>query len=375
MFSGEVSYEEAHRIGKELADKVLEGKYSYVLTTHIDKGHIHNHIIFCAADNIEQNKYHDCKQSYYHIRKLSDELCKKHNLSIIIPGGERGKKYKEWQSEQNGSTWKTQLRRDINFCIKSASTYEDFLLLMRAKGYEIKGESFEESAAKYISFRPLDKERFVRGSTKSLGKEYTKERIRERIEMKRERKSVIPKKDKKDAVVIEYDSLTNIRPYKDASYYKQFIGQSILFYPRNPNSSESLPKYYANFLTSNEQVVDIDTIWRKKRSNPKPKDYKLNQITSKRYKPQLVKDNYVTLCASFHDILEQGYRIFPFEIYRATKCPMGKRDGIFTPYNEIEGKTFKILDIELSDAEVEENTIFALQSEEGDTLYWYAKRG
>ena len=87
-----------------------------------------------------------------------------------------------------------------------------------------------------------------------------------------------------------------------------------------------------------------------------------------------MKDNYVTLCASFHDILEQGYRIFPFEIYRATKCPMGKRDGIFTPYNEIEGKTFKILDIELSDAEVEENTIFALQSEEGDTLYWYAKR-
>ena len=192
---GEVSYEEAHRIGKELADKVLEGKYSYVLTTHIDKGHIHNHIIFCAADNIEHNKYHDCKQSYYHIRKLSDELCKAHNLSIIIPGGERGKKYKEWQSDQNGSTWKTQLRRDINFCIKSASTYEDFLLLMRAKGYEIKGESFEESAAKYISFRPLDKERFVRGSMKSLGKEYTKERIRERIKMKCERKSVIPKKD------------------------------------------------------------------------------------------------------------------------------------------------------------------------------------
>ena len=192
---GEVSYEEAHRIGKELADKVLERNYSYVLTTHIDKGHIHNHIIFCAADNIEHNKYHDCKQSYYHIRKLSDELCKAHNLSIIIPVCERGKKYKEWQSDQNGSTWKTQLRRDINFCIKSASTYEDFLLLMRAKGYEIKGESFEEGAAKYISFRPLDKERFVRGSTKSLGKEYTKERIRERIEMKRERKSVIPKKD------------------------------------------------------------------------------------------------------------------------------------------------------------------------------------
>ena len=77
----------------------------------------------------------------------------------------------------------------------NCATYEEFLLLMRAKGYEIKGETFEEGAAKYISFRPLDKERFVRGSAKSLGKEYTKERIRERIEMKRERKSVIPKKD------------------------------------------------------------------------------------------------------------------------------------------------------------------------------------
>ena len=83
---GEVGFEEAHHIGKELADKLLEGKYSYVVTTHIDKEHVHNHIIFCAADNIEHNKYHDCKQSYYHIRKLSDELCKEHNLSVIIPG-------------------------------------------------------------------------------------------------------------------------------------------------------------------------------------------------------------------------------------------------------------------------------------------------
>ena len=66
---------------------------------------------------------------------------------------------------------------------------------MRAKGYEIKGETFGEDAAEYISFRPLDKERFVRGSARSLGKEYTKGRIRERIEKKRERKAMIPKKD------------------------------------------------------------------------------------------------------------------------------------------------------------------------------------
>lgn len=68
-------------------------------------------------------------------------------------------------------------------------------MLMRAKGYEIKGETFGEDARKYISFRPLHQKNFVRGSARSLGKEYTKERIKERIQQKRERKVVIPKKD------------------------------------------------------------------------------------------------------------------------------------------------------------------------------------
>ena len=192
---GEVGFEEAHKIGEELADRVLEGKYSYVVTTHIDKGHVHNHIIFCAADNINHDKYHDCNKTYYRIRHLSDELCKEHNLSIISPNGQRGKKYNEWQADKRGGSDKTQLRKDINIAIKSASTYEEFLLLMRAKGYEIKGETFGEDTRKYISFRSLHQKNFVRGSARSLGKEYTKERIKERIEQKWERKVVIPKKD------------------------------------------------------------------------------------------------------------------------------------------------------------------------------------
>ena len=82
---GEVSYEEAHAIGKELADKLLGERYSYVLTTHIDKGHIHNHLIFCAADNIDYKHYHDCKKSYWNIRSLNDKLCQEHGLSVIEP--------------------------------------------------------------------------------------------------------------------------------------------------------------------------------------------------------------------------------------------------------------------------------------------------
>lgn len=196
---GEVSFEEAHRIGQELADRVLEGKYSYVVSTHIDKNHVHNHIIFCAADNLEHEKYHDCKQTYYRIRKLSDELCTEHQLSVINPSRERGKSYKEWQANRDGTSFKTGMRKDINTAIRHSSNYEEFLMLMRAKGYEIKGEDFGEGAAKYIAFRPLDKEHFVRGSARSLGKEYTKERIKERIEVQLERKSkkkvLLPKKD------------------------------------------------------------------------------------------------------------------------------------------------------------------------------------
>ena len=181
---GEVSYKEAHQIGVELADRLLEGKYSYVVTTHIDKGHVHNHIIFCAADNINHEKYHDCKKTYYNIRSMSDDLCREHELSVITPGEKRGKTYKEWQAGKNGSAWKEQLKSDIDEAIKNAATYEDCIELIRAKGYEVKGEDFGEKAHKFISFRPLDRERFVRGSAKSLGTEYTKERIKKRIEEK-----------------------------------------------------------------------------------------------------------------------------------------------------------------------------------------------
>lgn len=92
---GEVSYDETHTIGKELADKLLEGKYSYVLTTHIDKGHIHNHLIFCAADNIDHNHYHDCKKSYWQIRKLRDRLCEEHGLPVIHSAEKRDMRYNE----------------------------------------------------------------------------------------------------------------------------------------------------------------------------------------------------------------------------------------------------------------------------------------
>lgn len=80
-----LTYAQAHKIGIEFANKVLNNKYSYVIATHIDQNHIHNHIIFCAANNINYQKYNDCKRTYKRIRQISDKLCIENNLSIIKP--------------------------------------------------------------------------------------------------------------------------------------------------------------------------------------------------------------------------------------------------------------------------------------------------
>ncbi len=181
--NGLLNPEKAHQIGNGLAEKLLGNAYSYIVTTHIDKGHIHNHIIFCAADNIHHKKYHDCKQSYYHIRRLSDRLCMEHNLSVIPASDKKGKSYKEWQEYNKGSSWKARLKTDINETIKNALSYEEFISEMEAKGYEIQNAGLVNSG-KYIKFRSKGQKYFIRGHSKTLGRDYTKERIKERIENK-----------------------------------------------------------------------------------------------------------------------------------------------------------------------------------------------
>ena len=179
---GEVDFHTAHQVGIELADRLLENKYSYVIATHIDRGHYHNHIIFCAVDNVEHKKYNDCKRTYRHIRGLSDELCRKHGLSVIIPSGRKGKTHYEWQGEQKGRSWKAQMKYDMDFAIRDANSYEEFIRQMKAKGYEVKGETFGEDSLKYLSFSASEQSRFTRVSVKNFGDGYTKEDIRERIE-------------------------------------------------------------------------------------------------------------------------------------------------------------------------------------------------
>ena len=169
---GEVSAEEAHEIGMQLAKEILGGKYEFVLTTHIDKGHIHNHLIFNAASFTDHKHYHSNKRSYHEIRRASDRLCREHGLSVIVPGRDKGKSYIEHQAAQNGTSYKSKLKAVIDRLIPVSSSLEDLLARLQWEGYEIK-------RGKYISARAPDQERFTR--LKILGVDYTEEAIASRI--------------------------------------------------------------------------------------------------------------------------------------------------------------------------------------------------
>ena len=177
----EVSFEEAHQVGIELCEKILGGKYEYVLATHIDKDHIHNHIIFNSIDVDEGKIYHSYYGSYMNIRNQSDRLCKEHNLSVI--GQETQKEINEirrrkfvnwydWNEDKKGSSYKSRLQFDIDRTIKQSINWQDFLAKMENCGYEIK-------QGKHIAFRSKNQQRFTRAKT--IGTNYTEERIKERI--------------------------------------------------------------------------------------------------------------------------------------------------------------------------------------------------
>ena len=184
---GEVTPELAHEIGKQFADEILGGKYEYVLTTHIDKDHVHNHLIFNAVDFVDYHAYKSYKRIYYDMREVSDRLCKENGLSVIPPSQNKGMGYKEYTEAKRGTSWKQKFKQTIDRLVITAKDYDDFLRLMQEAGYEIK-------TGKYISFRAEGQERFTR--SKTIGENYTEERIKDRIAgrtPRRNRRQTVPK--------------------------------------------------------------------------------------------------------------------------------------------------------------------------------------
>ena len=175
--AGEVSPELAHQIAKELAARVLGGRYEYVIGTHLNTGHIHSHIVWNSVSCVDGKKYRSNYKSYVtEIRAVSDALCRKYKLSVIDTENSNhvAKPYAEWLAEKNGQpTWRTAIRQDVDEAIQQSLTWRQFLNALERKGYEVR------MGRKYPVLRPPAKERFVR--FKTLGKRYTPEAIQTRI--------------------------------------------------------------------------------------------------------------------------------------------------------------------------------------------------
>ena len=177
---GEAMPEIAHQIGMELCKRVLKNQYEFVLSTHIDKGHIHKHIIFNNVNMVTGKCYQSNKRSYHQIRYQSDKLCKENNLSVIDEFYEtyrkkyktNGKSWYENEQFKKGASWKSRLQFDIDRAIKQSKDWADFVKRMATLNYEIK-------YGKHIAFKHKDKERFTRAKT--IGEDYTEDRLKERI--------------------------------------------------------------------------------------------------------------------------------------------------------------------------------------------------
>ena len=212
----ETTPEQAHQIGLDLCNKILKDEYEFVLTTHIDKGHIHNHIIFNNVNMVTGKCYQSNKKNYHKIRYQSDKLCKENNLIVIDEHYEAYKKKyktsgKSWyENEQfkKGTSWKSKLQFDIDRIIKQAKDWDDFLDKMTTLGYEIKH-------GKHIAFKHKNKERFTR--SKVIGIDYTEDRLKERIKENTNTRTYPIKK--RIGNIIDIDNNEKIKSSKGYEYW------------------------------------------------------------------------------------------------------------------------------------------------------------
>ena len=177
---GEVTPEQAHAIGIEFAKRLFGNRYEVVIGTHLDKHHLHNHLVVNSVSLLDGRKYHSSPGSYYfNVRGISDELCQEHDLSVITPQG-KGRHYAEWKAEQSGKpTVREIIRADMDAIIGQAYTYDSFLMLLRKNGYEVR----RNPNRKYTTVKPPGAKRTIR--LDSLGKGYTEADILARLSRQR----------------------------------------------------------------------------------------------------------------------------------------------------------------------------------------------
>lgn len=168
---GEITADRCHELGRKLASEMFGAGYEIVIGTHLNKEHLHNHIVVNSVSFTDGKKLRFNKQSYRELQEISDQLCRKYGLSVIESKA-HGKSYKEWLNEKEGKpTVRGQIRADIDQAIKESLNYGTFINNLEKRGYLIK----DSPSRSYTALKPPFGARFIR--LNSLGEEYTKEKI------------------------------------------------------------------------------------------------------------------------------------------------------------------------------------------------------
>lgn len=167
---GEVTPEEANAISYELASRLLKGQYAFIVATHVDKKHIHSHIIFNSTSLDCTHKYKNPIKSYIYIRQLADMICREHQLSVVENPGPATGSYEKTDSHGKRLPKRDIIRADIDEILGNnhPKTFSEFLKLMSERGYEIK-------KGNHTAVKNFMQKEFIR--LDSLGENYTEEDI------------------------------------------------------------------------------------------------------------------------------------------------------------------------------------------------------
>lgn len=194
-----ITPEKAHELGKQWAYGILKDKYEYVISTHVDRGHIHNHIIFNSISFYDFKKFNNYKVAE-ELRKVSDRICKENGLHVIENPNLKKKSPTHYELEHRraGTSWKAQIKDIIDKAIEVTTDYESFKK-------EVKKANVEIKEGKRISFRIIGtgQERFCRGDR--IGEGYSKEKILERLAAPKHKKKVEQKEQVDNKTDFSYD--------------------------------------------------------------------------------------------------------------------------------------------------------------------------
>ena len=148
---GEATPDQVHEIGCEFARRFLADRFECTVSTHLDKGHLHNHIVVNSVSYADGKMFRNNFDTYYHgIRQVSDELCRENRLSVIETDG-KGKSYDEWLSGQAGKpTIRGMVRKDVEQAIAAADSFDGFITELQNMGYTVKyGPRVEHMAVRH----------------------------------------------------------------------------------------------------------------------------------------------------------------------------------------------------------------------------------